>query len=375
MEISQQANSKITDKGWKFQKHQIMHEFLSHFWIRCPYYTLTTPYNCLILMFSSKICYLFTVCTRSHDPLSGENLSPHLIYPYPDRDFRFRGTLVSNGDVGLDGRKESERTNATGTTHGSIEQIGGQWYVFYHRLTHGSDYSRRTAVSAKRRWPPAGWMREICRAVVCIPQQSAAVCRMEKCRISPTGCGRIFPALHTMAKNGSLMGVNSLSNISSLLLNSRFRWFQNSTHRRGLYTKIENCLSNFGRCCSGVVAPAIQILPLVLNATPHYIRSIPMMISLYGSLWLTTIWPLLCSSLVKARKACCHNQRWAFFCFGNCCAEPTNFTFQRQSILPCRSSPTRKARGSNPPGRTRKPHCDVFFAMRFFVFVSVWFSE
>ena len=62
---------------------------------------------------------------------------------YPDRNFRFGGTLVSNGDVGLDGRKESKRTNATGTTHGSIEQIGGQWYVFYHRLTHGSDYSRQ----------------------------------------------------------------------------------------------------------------------------------------------------------------------------------------------------------------------------------------
>ena len=30
-------------------------------------------------MFSSKICYLFTVCTRSHDPLSGENLSPHAV--------------------------------------------------------------------------------------------------------------------------------------------------------------------------------------------------------------------------------------------------------------------------------------------------------
>ena len=29
------------------------------------------------------------------------------------------------------------------------------------------------------------------------------------------------------------------------------------------------------------------------------------------------------------------------------------FTFQRQSIPPCRSSLTRKARGSNPPGRTK----------------------
>ena len=64
-------------------------------------------------------------------------------------------------------------------------------------------------------------------------------------------------------------------------------------------------------------------------------------------------------------KARCDNQQRAFSCFGGKCAEPTKFTFHRQSIPPCRSSPTRKARGSNPPGRTRKPHCDVFFAMRF----------
>ena len=43
-----------------------------------------------------------------------------------------------------------------------------------------------------------------------------------------------------------VMGVNSLSNISSLLLNPCFRCFQDTTHRRGLYTKIENCLSIFG---------------------------------------------------------------------------------------------------------------------------------
>ena len=52
-------------------------------------------------------------------------------------------------------------------------------------------------------------------------------------------------------------------------------------------------------------------------------------------------------------KACCDNRQQAFSCFGGKCAEPTKFTFQRQSILPCRSSPTRKARGSNPPGRTK----------------------
>ncbi len=62
---------------------------------------------------------------------------------YPDRDFTYGGTIVSNGDVGFNGRKEKDRLNATGTNHGSIEKINGKWYVFYHRLTHGSDYSRQ----------------------------------------------------------------------------------------------------------------------------------------------------------------------------------------------------------------------------------------
>ncbi len=62
---------------------------------------------------------------------------------YPDRDFKYGGTIVSAGDVGINGRKEKDSLNTVGTTHGSIECINGQWYVFYHRLTHGSDYSRQ----------------------------------------------------------------------------------------------------------------------------------------------------------------------------------------------------------------------------------------
>ena len=44
--------------------------------------------------------------------------------------------------------------------------------------------------------------------------------------------------------------------------------------------------------------------------------------------------------LQNVEKACCDNQQQAFSCFGGKCAEPTNFTFQRRSIPPCRSSPT-----------------------------------
>ena len=61
----------------------------------------------------------------------------------PDRDFTYGGTIVSNGDIGIDGRAPEDRLNITGTTHGSVENINGTWYVFYHRLTHKSDYSRQ----------------------------------------------------------------------------------------------------------------------------------------------------------------------------------------------------------------------------------------
>ena len=62
---------------------------------------------------------------------------------YPDRGFKYGGTIVSNGDVGYQGREPKDRLNHTGTNHGSLECINGQWYVFYHRLTHQSDYSRQ----------------------------------------------------------------------------------------------------------------------------------------------------------------------------------------------------------------------------------------
>lgn len=74
----------------------------------------------------------------------------YAVSDYPDHGFIFGGTIVSNGDIGYQGRPESERLNMTGTTHGSIVCINGQWYVFYHRLTHKSDYSRQACAEKIR---------------------------------------------------------------------------------------------------------------------------------------------------------------------------------------------------------------------------------
>lgn len=63
--------------------------------------------------------------------------------PYPDHGYTFRGVIISNGDIGMDGRCAKDRLNATGTNHGRIIQINGQYYIFYHRQTHNTEFSRQ----------------------------------------------------------------------------------------------------------------------------------------------------------------------------------------------------------------------------------------
>ena len=57
----------------------------------------------------------------------------------PDGPFVYGGTIISNGDVGL---ADTPRY-FLGNDHGSIEEINGKWYVFHHRHTNGSSYSRQ----------------------------------------------------------------------------------------------------------------------------------------------------------------------------------------------------------------------------------------
>lgn len=61
----------------------------------------------------------------------------------PDSDFKFGGTIIDIADIGLNGRLENEGINALGNTHGGIECINGKWYIFYHRQTNRTNYSRQ----------------------------------------------------------------------------------------------------------------------------------------------------------------------------------------------------------------------------------------
>jgi len=73
---------------------------------------------------------------------SGEN--NELAYAtsrYPDRDFEYRGVIISNSDLGYNGNRKPKAP--AGTIHGGIECINGRWYVFYHRSTNNTDFSRQ----------------------------------------------------------------------------------------------------------------------------------------------------------------------------------------------------------------------------------------
>lgn len=63
---------------------------------------------------------------------------------HPTRDFRYRGVIVSNADVGIDSYKPAERPMSYGgNNHGGMVQIGDESYIFYHRHTNGTNFSRQ----------------------------------------------------------------------------------------------------------------------------------------------------------------------------------------------------------------------------------------
>lgn len=76
----------------------------------------------------------------------------YAISDYPDKGFRYGGTLVDIGDLYLDDRTdESHALNYLGNTHGGMVELNGQWYIFYHRHTNQHSYSRQACAEPLQR--------------------------------------------------------------------------------------------------------------------------------------------------------------------------------------------------------------------------------
>lgn len=69
----------------------------------------------------------------------------------PTHGFQYGGTLVSCGDIGLPGVTDTRHArNNTGNTHGSLIEINGQYYVFYHRHSTLKQSSRQACAEEIR---------------------------------------------------------------------------------------------------------------------------------------------------------------------------------------------------------------------------------
>lgn len=62
----------------------------------------------------------------------------------PTGPFTYRGVIISNADIHIDSYKPADKTAYyTANNHGSVEKIGDDWYIFYHRHTNGTNYARQ----------------------------------------------------------------------------------------------------------------------------------------------------------------------------------------------------------------------------------------
>ena len=63
--------------------------------------------------------------------------------------YTYGGVVIDNRGEKIDtGSKSGMRfSNYSGNTHGGIEQVNGQWYVFYHRQTGTDEYARQAMVA------------------------------------------------------------------------------------------------------------------------------------------------------------------------------------------------------------------------------------
>lgn len=62
----------------------------------------------------------------------------------PRGPFTFGGVIVSNNDSHIDTYKPADKPMAyAGNNHGSIVEINDQWYIFYHRQTNSTWFSRQ----------------------------------------------------------------------------------------------------------------------------------------------------------------------------------------------------------------------------------------
>lgn len=111
----------------------------------------------------------------------------------PTRGFVYGGVLVSNCDLHIDTYKPAELPMAYGANnHGSMVEINGEWYIFYHRHTNGTWYSRQGCAEKLEILPDGR-----------IPQVEITSCGLNGGPLAGTGEYPAYLACHLFTENPS----------------------------------------------------------------------------------------------------------------------------------------------------------------------------
>jgi hypothetical protein len=60
----------------------------------------------------------------------------------PDGGYKYGGVIVSNADI-FPNTRRNRPMNCYGNNHGGIKRVNGAWYIFYHRQTNRTMFSRQ----------------------------------------------------------------------------------------------------------------------------------------------------------------------------------------------------------------------------------------
>ena len=111
----------------------------------------------------------------------------------PEGPFEFKGVLHSNGDLGYKGN--TLPVNYTGNNHGGLVQVGDDVYIFGHRQTHGTGFSRQ-GIAEKVTILPDGT----------IPQAELTSCGLNGGPLPAKGCYQSYIACHLTEKDRTKVG-------------------------------------------------------------------------------------------------------------------------------------------------------------------------
>ena len=107
-------------------QHSAGTEYEGHAFFEAP--SIRERNGIYYLIYSSQVMHELCYATSS-DPLG---------------PFSYGGVIVSNCDIGIDTYKPADKPACFGANnHGSIVEIGSDWYIFYHRQTNNDWYSRQ----------------------------------------------------------------------------------------------------------------------------------------------------------------------------------------------------------------------------------------